>query len=398
MTGPQRIALLMGQDAGFHRHVLQGIRLYAGTAKRWLFHNAAPRQSVLRPLAEWNPHGIIAHLDDARTARAILKLDRPIVDTACILHGLGIPSVDVDHAAVGQMAADYFLARGYQHFGYFGSGSAYCAQVRQASFGEAVSKAGFVLHTCHVDYSPRLSERASWKSVNAQVRKWLKELTKPVAVLADHDVAAHDLADMCQLLGLRVPNDVAILGVDDDELECQLAFPPLSSVAIPAERIGFEAAKMLDRLLHGEQLKETAGRADRRGAAAVYLPPVRVVTRHSTSTFAVDEPMITAALHYIRNHLAEPLRVSTIAAALTVRRRALEQKFRGLLGHSVLDEIHRVRVEKAKELLAGSDAPVSSVAEQSGFSTPQRMATVFRKLTGLTPGDYRRQTQVCPKR
>ncbi len=164
------------------------------------------------------------------------------------------------------------------------------------------------------------------------MRRWLKELTTPVAVLADHDSAAHDLADMCQLLGLRVPDDVAILGVDDDELECQLAFPPLSSVAIPAERIGFEAAKLLDRMLADKRLSKDS----------IFLPPVRVVPRHSTSMFAVDESMVTAALHYIRNHLAEPLKVSAIAEKLVVRRRALEQKFRALLGRSVLDEIHRV--------------------------------------------------------
>ena len=384
MAESRRIALLMSQDAGFHRQVLLGIRSYAGHAKRWLFHNAPPTPAVLRPLAEWNPHGIIAHLDDARVAKRIVKLGKPIVDTGCVLTGLGVPVVDVDHAAVARLAAEYFLSRGYQHFGYFGSRLAHYSQLRLASFHEAIAKAGLEVGSCHVEYLPRLPDQTSWKKVNVQVRNWLRKLAKPVAVLADHDVAAHDLANMCQLLNLRVPDDVAILGVDDDELECQLAFPPISSVAIPAQRIGYEAARLLDRMLSGKRpLKET-----------IYLPPVRVVTRHSTSMFAVDEPMITAALHYIRNHLAEPLRVSTIAAALTVRRRALEQRFRMLLGRSVLDEIHRARVERAKGLLATTDLLVSQVAEQSGFSTPQRMATVFRKMTGVAPGDYRRQAQV----
>lgn len=381
---PRRIALLMGQDAGFHRQVLLGIRAYAGRNKRWLFHNAPPTRAVIAPLKEWNPHGIIAHLDDEKVAREILKLGKPVVDTACVLEGLGIPVVDVDHVAVGRLAAEYFIARGYQHFGYFGSESAYSAQLKQASFREAVEKAGFKAYSCHVEYLPRLPDRASWKSVDAQVRQWLKDLAKPVAVLADHDVAAHDLADMCQILGLRVPDEVAILGVDDDELECQLAFPPLSSVAIPAERIGFEAARLLDQILSG---RRTSHRA-------IYLPPVRVVTRHSTSSFAVDEPIVTAALHYIRNHFAEPLKVGTIADKLVVRRRVLEQKFRSLLGRSVLDEIHRVRVERVKEMLANTDLSMSQVANQSGFSTPQRMATVFRKVAGLAPGEYRRQNQV----
>jgi LacI family transcriptional regulator len=371
----------MGQDAGFHRQALLGIRQYAGPERGWLFHSAPATAAILRPLAEWNPHGIIAHLDDAKVARAVLKLGRPVVDTACMLDGLELPVVDVDHGAVGRLAAEYFIARRYRHFGYFGSGAARCARLRQASFRETLKKIGGEVLSCHIEYRPRLPSRASWKRVSAQVRSWLKALPKPVAVLADHDVAAHDLADMCQLLDLRVPDDVAILGVDDDELECQLAFPPLSSVAIPAQRIGFEAARLLDRLLRGKRVVQNA----------VYLPPVRVVTRHSTSAFAVDEPMIAAALHYIQNHADAPLRVSTIAAALVVRRRVLERTFRTLLGRSVLAEIHRVRIEHVKELLATTDLRMSEVAAQAGLSTPQRMATLFRKITGLAPGQYRRQ-------
>jgi LacI family transcriptional regulator len=387
MTGPRRIALLMGQNAAFYRQMLLGIRAYADHAKQWLFHITPPIHTVLRPLAEWNPHGIIAHLADAKVARAILKLGKPVVDTACVLMGLDIPTVDVDHVAVGRLAADYLLGRGYRHFGFFGSGLAYYSQLREASFRETIEQAGFEVRACHIEYLPNLPDRTSWTNVYSQVREWLKELRKPVAVLADHDVAAHDLANMCLILGLRVPDDVAILGVDNDEVECQLAFPPLSSVAIPAERIGFEAARLLDRMISGKQV----------ASGPLYLPSVRVVTRHSTSMFAIDDPIVTAALHYIRNHLAEPLKVSCIAAALTVRRRELEQKFRMLLGRSVLDDIHRVRVERAKELLASTDLPVSGVARQTGFSTRQQMAKVFHKVAGMAPGEYRHQTQVRPQ-
>jgi LacI family transcriptional regulator len=374
----------MSQDVEYHRQVLLGIHTYAGHARQWLFHNAPPMQAVLRPLAQWNPHGIIAHLDDAKIAHAVLKLGKPVVDTACTLQRSDVPMVDVDHVAVGQLAADYLIARGYRHFGFFGSGLALYSQLREASFRKAVERAGFEVCDCHIEYLPHLPDRTSWTSVYSQVQKWLKKLGKPVAILADHDVAAHDLANVCLILGLRVPDDVAILGVDNDELECQLAFPPLSSVALPAERVGFEAARLLDRMISGKRVAR----------GPFYLPPVRVVTRQSTSMFAVDEPIVTAALHYIRNHLAEPLNVSYIAAKLTVTRRTLEQKFRTLLKHSVLDHIRRVRVERAKELLTSSDLPVSAVARQTGFSSPQRMAVVFREIADLSPGEYRRQTRV----
>ena len=384
MSQLRRIALLMGQDAGFHRQVLQGIRAYAVDKKSWLFHDAPLEPSTLRPLREWNPHGIIAHVVDRKIARELLRLRKPLVDTACAIPGLKTPTVDVDHVALGRLAAQHFLERRYRHFGFFGSGTVYYAQVRESSFRQAVGKAGFEVSACHMEYVPRLPAQVSWKSVNRQVRQWLRRLPKPVAVLADHDAAAHDLTDMCQQLDLRVPDDVAVLGVDNDELECQLAFPPLSSVAIPAERIGYEAARLLDRMLSGQPVP----------CKPLYLPPLRVVTRQSTSTLAIDDPEVAAALRYIRSHVAEPLRVEMVAQAVAVRRRALEKKFRAMLGRSVLAEIHRARVEEAKELLLSTDLKMSGIAKRLGFANSQRFGVVFRKMVGITPGAYRRQGQL----
>ncbi|MBN1911324.1 MAG: XylR family transcriptional regulator [Pirellulales bacterium] len=383
MRRPRRIALLMSQDAGFHRQVLLGIRAYAGHSKRWVFHNAPLTQASFRPLAEWNPHGIIAHLDDPKLARMILTLKKPTIDTACVLDNLDVPVADVDHVAVGRLAAEHFLARGYRHFGFFGSGRARYALLRHESFRRTVEDAGFVVHSCHMEYLPRLPEKASWKNVNSEVRRWLKSLPKPAAVLADHDVPGRDLANMCQLLDLRVPNDVAILGVDNDEVECLLASPPLSSVAIPAERIGFEAAKLLERMMAGRKAPKRM----------LTLPPTRVVTRQSTSMFAVDDPVVSGALLYIRNHLDKPLNVNMLTEELVVSRRALEKKFRELLGRTVLQEIHRARIERAQELLGGN-LQVAEVAHQTGFSSPQLFATVFRRLTGVSPRQYRHENRL----
>ena len=383
MNRIQRIALLMSQDSGFHRQVLLGIRAYANTKSHWQFHGAPPVKEILRPLREWNPHGIIAHLGNLPFAKQLIELGKPLVDTAFMLEGLSAPAVDVDHQAVGRLAAEYFLSRGYRRFGYFGSGSVCYSRLREASFRRTVERAGFEISTCYVEYLPQLSLKVSWKSVNRQMRQWLKSLAQPVAILADHDAAAHDLADMCEVLGLRVPEEIAILGVDDDELECQLAFPPLSSIALPAERIGFEAAKLLDRLMSGKAAP----------AEPICLPPVRVVARHSTSLSAVEDPVVLAALEYIRDHLTEPIHVKTMADSLVVRRRHLEQKFRTILRRSVLAEIYRARVEKAQELLIRGDLQMSQVARQSGFSNAQRMATVFRRLSGMAPREYRRLTQ-----
>ncbi|HPP51829.1 MAG TPA: XylR family transcriptional regulator [Thermoguttaceae bacterium] len=380
----RRIALLMGQDAEFHRQVLRGIHAYGLQKRDWVFRNAPAEPAITPVVREWQPDGIIAHLVDVQFARQILRLRKPVVDTGCVLQGFKVPVVDVDHEAVGRLAAEHFLQRGYRHYGFYGSGTAYYSRLREASFRQQIEKAGFPVSSCHVEYIPRLPAPVSWKRVDQQVRRWLENLPKPVAILADHDVAAHDLADACQQIGLRVPEQAAILGVDNDELECQLAFPPISSVAIPGERIGYEAAWVLDRMLSGHPPP----------AKPLFLPPLRVVARQSTSTLAVEDPVVAEALHLIRNHVDRRFKVAELADQLIVRRRALEEKFRKILGRSVLEEIHHARIEYAKQLLNETDWKLLQIARRCGFSTPQRLSVVFQKLTGMTPSEYRRQCQL----
>ena len=380
----RRIALLMGQDAEFYRQVLRGIHAYALQKRDWVLRNAPAEMAIVPVVREWQPDGMIACLADARFTRAILRLRKPVVDAAYIFPGLKVPVVDVDHEAVGRLAAEYFLDRSYQHYGFYGSGTACYSRQREASFRRWVEKAGFRVSSCYVEYHPRLPTSISWNRVDRQVRRWLEGLPKPVAILADHDVVAHDLADACQQLDLHVPEQVAILGVDNDELECRLAFPPISSIAIPAERIGYEMAWVLDRMISGRPAP----------AKPLLLPPLHVVARQSTSTLAVADPVVAEALHIIRTQVDRPFRVADLARQLAVRRRALEAKFRKLLGRSVLEEIHRARIEYAKQLLNETDWKLAQIARRCGFSSPQRLSVVFQKRTGMPPSEYRRQCQL----
>ena len=217
------------------------------------------------------------------------------------------------------LAADHFLTRGYRNFGYFGSGLAHYSQLRLASFREAVEQAGFEVHACHVEYLPRLSGASQLEERQCAGPAWLRELAKPVAVLADHDVPAHDLADMCQLLGLRVPDDVAILGVDDDELECQLAFPPLSSVAIPAEQIGFEAARLLGPHALGQPGVERGPSTCRRSTLSRAIPPA---CSPSTSRSS-PRPCTTSAITSRNRGSVEMSRIMAAIVLAGIRRRRL---------------------------------------------------------------------------
>jgi LacI family transcriptional regulator len=383
MSQLRRLALLMGHDLSFSRDAIRGIRAYAIQKEGWIFRNGPAELQIIPYLRDWKPHGIIAHLFTPEVAREVLTLGKPVVDTACTLEGLNVPTVDVDHVAVGRLAAEHFLKQGFTHFGFFGSESARYSKMREESFRQCLAAAGHEVSSCHGEYLLYLLTTTSWRALDRQVWQWLRSLPKPVAVFASNDSAARTLADMCRQLGIGVPGQVAILGVDDDELECMFAPPPLSSIAIPAEQIGYEAARLLDQMMSGGEAP----------TEPLFLPPVRVVSRQSTDTLAVDDPDVAAALAFMRQHITESLSVAKIVAEIGAVRRGLERKFRAMLGCSVGEELRRVRVELAKGLLTDTRLSMPTVARHSGFSNAQRLAVVFHQATGLSPSAYRNQAQ-----
>ena len=204
-----------------------------------------------------------------------------------------------------------------------------------------------------------------------------------MGIFACHDIAGRGLIDVCRQIHLQVPEEVAILGADDDDLHSLLTSPSLSSVAVPAKQVGYEAAAMLDRIISGEPTPKSH-----------FVPPVRVITRQSTDTRATDDIVTSVALRYIRIHATQDIDVVTIAEAVGVGRRELERKFRQSLNRTVLEEIHGVRTQRIKELLAATDLPMSAIASRAGFLSAQRMAVVFSQITGMSPTSYRQKVSV----
>lgn len=380
----RRIALLMGQDLSFCRDVIRGIRAYAIRKPGWVFRNGPPDVQILPYLREWNPDGIIAQLLSPELAQRLQRLGKPVIDTAYWLPKSRVPVVDVDHAAVGRLAAEYLLSLGLNHFGYFGQAEVAYSELRETAFRQRLAEAGFTADACFGEYLHRVPTTVSWRVSEEQTRRWLRQLPKPVGLFVCNDVLARSLADLCSHLGLHVPDEVALLGVDDDELECLLTKPPLSSIAIPGERIGYEAARLLDQGL-------TRPRAVRQ---PLLLPPVRVVARQSTDTLAVRDTAVITALRFIHTHAVEGANVAAVVRALGVGRRELERKFRKTLGRSVLQELLRTRIQQAQRLLASTDLPMPAVAKQAGFSSAHRLAIVFGRTCGMSPTAYRRQSQI----
>ncbi|MGA2032752.1 MAG: DNA-binding transcriptional regulator [Thermoguttaceae bacterium] len=380
----RRVALLMEREIGYCRGVLRGIHTYAIHKTDWIFRDAAPQPEIIGPLREWQPDGVIARLYDRSFARRVIALQKPLVNITSTFLDLNVPLTEVDNEKVGCLAAEHFLERGFKTFGYFGSSWAGFSKQREWGFRDTLRKNGFTVSSCYAEYLPRLLLNASWKREERQIHEWLLALEKPAAILASTDVPARRLAEMCRQLRLRVPEDIALLGVDNDELECLLANPPLSSIANPAEQIGYTAAQLLDQLMSGRRPRKQT----------IWIPPGDVVVRQSTDIVAFGDADVAAALQFIRDHLAEDITVAAIARHVSISRRGLERRFRHHLGRTMLQEIQRARVERVRRLLAETDLPMLLVARRSGFATSQRLAVVFRQVCGDSPTAFRQRTRL----
>jgi LacI family transcriptional regulator len=282
---------------------------------------------------------------------------------------------------VGQLVAEHLLERGFRQFAFVGSSQFAYSLQREAAFSQALSAAGYAVLRYETPADSMLVTRRRPWSTDLGLRRWLSGLPKPVAIFGCNDQCGVQLAEACREAGLRVPEDVALVGVDNDDLLCELARPSLSSVAIPAERIGFEAAALLDRMFQGSAPP----------AKPVLLPPLGLVVRQSSDVVATADREVAAALCFIRDHAHLPLAVSDVLQAIPVSRRALERRTRQAIGRTLGDEIRRVHLERAKSLLSGTDMPMTDVAEHAGFSSGKHFCTVFHQELGCTPSDFRRQ-------
>jgi LacI family transcriptional regulator len=210
---------------------------------------------------------------------------------------------------------------------------------------------------------------------------WLQELPKPIGIMACNDLRGRHILDACRQLNLRVPEDVAVVGVDNDELMCELAVPPLSSVAQGSERLGYEAAKLLGRLIRGRCLRPKH----------IVVPPISIVPRRSSDLIAVDDPLLSAALRFIQNHAAEQIGVPDVVRNAGVSRSTLETRFRTQLARTIHDEIQRVRIETARRLLTATNLSLSKIAERAGYRNSYYMSAVFRRELGVPPSQLRQE-------
>jgi LacI family transcriptional regulator len=373
------ILLSVPTDIEYGRGVIQGIIRFAATTN-WILADAPFQKNGTVGLKEANRSGaecagVIALIESDEQAQRFESLSVPCVSISSALNEPDLLTVACDDKMIGSLAASHFLERQMRHFGFVGLPDRNDSKVRFSGFADRLSVDGFSKISKHE--VPEEIDSAAFSALG----QWIESLPKPAGIFAMSDVLGRMVVDACRSASVRVPAAVSVLGCGNDPVICGLSSPALSSVALPAERVGFEAADLLATLISGKRPAERHR----------LIQVSSVIPRESTDNVSVRDPDVANALRFILAHAGEWIGVRELLLALPVQRRSLERKFRKVLGRSPLEEIRRVRVDLAKQLLSSTDLPMPIVARRSGFSEAKQLSQVFRALVGTTPTSYRSQ-------
>ena len=378
----RRVAVVIEASNAYARGLLAGIHRHVREHEPWTVFLPEHGRGAppLEALAKWVGDGVIARIETTSTAKALEKLRRklgiPIIDVSAARLVADLPYVETDDAAIAAVAADHFFERDFRHFAFLGDDRFRWSDNRRRAFVEVVATNG---HDVAV-FSHRRRKTAPADD-DAAVEAWLAGLPKPVALLACYDIRGRQAIDACRRAGIAVPDEVAVLGVDDDDVLCGLASPPLSSVMPDAIGAGRLAAELLDQLMRGGELERSEW----------LLPPLGIVTRQSTDVLAIDDPLVVAAIRQIRDHACDGIKVTDVARVLTTTRRVLENRFTKRVGHTPHEEIARAQFRRVEQLLLETELSLAAIAARAGFKHTEYMTVAFTKRHGMPPSRWRQE-------
>jgi LacI family transcriptional regulator len=382
------VALLIETSNSYARGILAGITDYVRHHEAWSIYLPEQDRGGRPPrwLSRWKGDGIVARIETDEIATALRKTKIPVVDVSAARHLKDIPWVETDDEAIAKIAVQHLMERGFQNLGFYGDNAFNWAIWRREHFERLAREAGakcFVL-----DSICRMDETYSWNREKRSLAAWLKKLPRPVGIMACYDIQAQKLLDVCRELNIAVPEEVAVLGVDNDQLICELASPRLSSVICNTRRTGFEAASLLDRMMSGEIVSPES----------ILVEPLGIETRQSTDVLAIDDADVAAALRFIRENAASGINVSDVLREIPLSRRVLESRFRRSLGRTPHEEITRLKIDRVKQLLTATDLSLSEIATRTGYRHDEYMSVAFKKVVGVPPRDYRQAENKGPLR
>ncbi|MEM9585661.1 MAG: DNA-binding transcriptional regulator [Planctomycetota bacterium] len=377
----RHVALMIETSSAYGREVLSGVVRFMRMHDQWSVFLEQSDLSKKPPswLASWHGDGIISRVTTPRLLKTLQATGVPLVDLTDRHDETTLPQVRSDDDAIGRLAARHLLERGFRQCGFCGFSREAWSQRREFAFVDEIESEG---GTCRSIQSPWHGPGvSSWEAWQNRLAQWLKEFDGPAGIMACNDLRGQQVLDACGRIGVAVPEKVAVIGVDDDELLCRLCTPPMSSVVPNAAGVGFHAAQQLAQLMDG---------ASRDDMESIQVSPLGVTTRQSTDVVAIDDIETAAALKYIRENACHGISVDDVTKNVALSRSKLERDLRKHLGRTPQQEIRFTQVKRAKELLATTDLSIDQISRLCSFQSAEYMHVVFKRFENRTPGAFRR--------
>ncbi len=393
-----RVLLLVDTAREASRKLLCGITKYSRLHGPWTFNRKSVHffgeqinrknrsqqsdEEALSRFAKWGANGIIStNVNDPKYFTRLLAMGLPTIIVGNYDPDESTPGwhrIRDNSDAIGKLAAEHLLDCGLRDFAYCGYHEIWWSEERGLGFSRRIEEAGFDVSFFK---TPRSQRKRIWENEQIFMADWLKSLPKPLGIMACNDDRGQNILEACQIAGLNVPDEVAVIGVDNDILVCEVSEPPLSSIPLNNERAGYEGAELLAKLMAGEKLTHQE----------IVVQPTNVVIRESTDSLAIENCDIAKAVRFIRHHATEMIQVSDVVNVVPMSRRRLQSSFRRLLGRSVFEEIKRVHVDKYTRMLVETNMSISQIAAALGHPSSENMNRYFRSVKGMSPTAYRKK-------
>ena len=377
----KRILLLTDLSGGYHRKLMQGIVQYSKEHGPWVFFHMPlyycelyGDAGVVQWAKKWEADAVIAQLENVDVDK-LRELEIPVIIQDYKDQANNIYNMTGEYFKTGEMAADFFLKRGFTHFAYYGSNDMIWSRERADGFRSCIEAQGYTVSTLNSD----LIKHENWAFSSATLSKWLLSLPKPIAIFACDDFYAARITETCKFFNIPVPEEISVLGVDNDELICNISDPPLSSIILDVENGGYKAAALLHQLMNNEPLT----------ASKIVISPLRIEMRKSTDKFVVTDKYMMRAIEFIIKNYNKDISINDVISKVPLSRRLLEYRFKKEFKVSIYQYLLQYRVDRFSELLIKTDKPLSELALMCGFDDYKNISRVFSKYKKMTPNQYR---------
>lgn len=373
----KRIILLLETSRAFGRQLIIGIIRYSKLYGPWIFYKEPiDLKSSIPHLTNWKPDGII--MRDSLITNELLKLKKP---TILAIHDSrypkNLPVIKTDSCAIAKMASEHFLEKGLKNFAFCGFDDYDWSEGRKYYFNKFINEAGY----CVYNYAqPLIKLKSYWKGEQQHLIRWIKSLPKPIGIFACNDDRGQHILEACKFINLKVPDDVAVIGVDNDPMVCELSDPPLTSIALDVEAAGFEAAKLMDYMIEKKI----------RSNEQILVSPTHIVQRQSSDILAIEDKEVEKALRYIKENIKEKILIDDVVKATCLSRRTLERRFKKAVCRTIYNQIQHERIELLAKLLIETDLSISEITSQFNFTDAEHISRYFKREKGIGLREFRK--------